>query len=282
MKLLISLQSLIVFGVAAQTAPINTFTLDKNAVLTIPVGSTRITTISFPGAIEAIDAANVSGDPKVPADFQLSYQPGSSFFSVRANRIGGSGNVNVVWKRTPYVLMLVETNAPYLSVLLKEPVLPQTLLAKRHPVTPLALVGLLETARAYPLLRSQHPDAVQGVQVAKLGQLSDLGDCEIKIEEAFRFDDEDALVFRLLIKNKTSIELRYDPTSLAVRVGGRVFPQAISDARGVVPPLAAEPAYFAIAGTPAGGRNELSLKNEFSITLRTISATTGAGPSPTP
>lgn len=282
MKLLINLQLLAAFSVAAQTEPIRTFTLNEQKVLTIPVARTRVTTVSFPGPIDAIDAANVSNDPRVPAEFQLSYQPGNSFFSVRAFGAGVSANVNVVWRKLPYVLLLVETNAPFLSVLLREPIAPEALLAKRQVTTPLHLVGLLETARAYPLLRTQHAEAVRGVQMAKLGQLSDLGECEIKIEEAYRFEEEDALVFRLLIKNKTAREFRYDPASLSVRVGGRMFPQAISDASGVVPPLAEDPAYFVISGTPDGGRNDLSLKNEFSVSLRALTSATQSTPSTRP
>jgi hypothetical protein len=276
MKLVINLQLLAAFSVAAQTEPIRTFTLNEKAVLTIPVARTRVTTVSFPGPIEAIDAANVSADPRLPGEFQLSYQPGNSFFSVRALGPSASGNVNVVWRKKPYVLLLIETNTPFLSVLLREPVTPEMLLTARPSMTPLRLVGLLETARAYPLLRTQHEEAVRGVQMGRLGQVSDLGDCDIKIEEAFRFEQEDALVFRLLIKNKTRLEFRYDPASLSVRVGGRMFPQAISDASGVVPPLAEEPAYLVISGAPDGGRNDLSLKNDFSIHLRALASVNAA------
>lgn len=277
MKPLVNLLLLTAFSAAAQTEPIRTLTLNELSVLPLPVSRTRVTTVTFPGPIDAIDAANVSADARVPTGFQLSYQPGNAFFSVRAVVPGASGNVNVVWKKKPYVLLLIETNTPLLSVLLREPVAPETLLASRQKTTPLQLVGLLQTARAYPVLRTQHPDAVRGVKVAQPGQVSDLGACEIHVAEVFRFEEQDALVFHLLLKNKTAQEFRYEPASLAVRVGGRLFPQAISDASGIVPPLGEAPAYFVIVGTPEGGRNELSLKNEFHITLRPV--TPAAAPS---
>ena len=59
--------------------------------------------------------------------------------------------------------------------------------------------------------------------------------------------------------------VRYLPGSFAVRVGQRVFPQAISDASGVLPPQAPQPAWFAIAGAPDGSRLDLSLNNDFVI-----------------
>ena len=47
--------------------------------------------------------------------------------------------------------------------------------------------------------------------------------------------------------------------------GNRLYNQSISDAPGVLPPNASSTVYFAITGTPDGGRNELSLKNEFNV-----------------
>jgi hypothetical protein len=35
----------------------------------------------------------------------------------------------------------------------------------------------------------------------------------------------------------------------------------------MIPPKGQAPAYFAVTGTPNGGRNDLSLKNDFTILL---------------
>ncbi len=50
-----------------------------------------------------------------------------------------------------------------------------------------------------------------------------------------------------------------------IRVGNRIYHQSISDAPGVLPPKALSTVYLAVTGTPDGGRNELSLKNQFSV-----------------
>ena len=60
------------------------------------------------------------------------------------------------------------------------------------------------------------------------------------------------------------------PESFALRVGNRLYYQSISDAPGVLPANAASTVYFAITGTPDGGRNELSLKNEFSVLVTRV------------
>ena len=96
-------------------------------------------------------------------------------------------------------------------------------------------------------------------------QITDFNDYEIRIEEVFRFNPEDTLVFHVTLRNKSDQEIRYLPDSFCVRVGNRLYHQSISDAPGVLPPKAASTVYFAITGTPDGGRNELSLKNEFSV-----------------
>ena len=61
------------------------------------------------------------------------------------------------------------------------------------------------------------------------------------------------------------------PESFCVRTGNRLYYQSISDAPGVLPPNSASTVYFGITGTPDGGRNELSLKNEFSVLVTRLS-----------
>ena len=58
--------------------------LDERVVVTVPVATNRVTTISFPGPIAAIDAVGVTADGKTPGQFQLAHTKGSTFLSVRA------------------------------------------------------------------------------------------------------------------------------------------------------------------------------------------------------
>jgi hypothetical protein len=68
----------------AKDKAIQDFILDEQTVYVIPVSGFRVTTISFPGPISAIDAAQVTIDPQKPAAFLIAHTKGSSFFSVRA------------------------------------------------------------------------------------------------------------------------------------------------------------------------------------------------------
>ena len=256
---------------AEEFKPIKDFSLDERVVYTIPVSGSRVTTISFPGSISAIDAAQVTVDGKAPENFQIAHTKGSHFFSVRALGKKAVTNVNVRWNNKTFVLELVESDAPLYSAIFQvadEPRKPQ-----RVAVTPNRLLALLDRAKAYPLLKEHHPEAVAQVEYTNYAQkprLMDYKSYEVQVEEAFRFDPEDTLVFRVLLRNKTEEPLRYSPDGFSLRVGERIYPQSISDASGTIPPRTEAPAYFAVTGTPNGGRNDISLKNEFIVVIDAV------------
>jgi hypothetical protein len=254
---------------SAKDRAIQEFPLDEQTVYTIPVSVNRVTTISFPGPISAIDAAQVTTDTRKTAAFQIAHTKGSSFFSVRALSKKTVTNVNIRWNKKTYVLELVESDNPLLSVIFQyQPdsagVIPPA------PVTPSRLLALLDKAKAYPVLIAYHPEAVAQVEYRSYEKEQRTVDCKdytIQIMEVFRFDPEDTLIFRVALKNKTDKELRFAPNGFSLRVGERTYPQSISDASGVIPPNGEVPAYFAVTGTPNGGHNDISLKNDFFVIL---------------
>ena len=228
-----------------------------------------MTSISFPGPISAIDAAHVTTDGKIPGLFQIAHTKGSYFLSVRALAKKAKTNVNIRWNNKTYVIELIESDEPLYSVIFQLPA-DKPNKNERVAVTPSRLLALLDKSKAYPLLKQNHPEAVAQVEYANFAQrpqIMDYKSYEVQIDEAFRFNPEDTLVFRILLRNKTDQELRYKPDGFALRVGERVYPQSISDASGSMPAKGETPAYFTVTGTPNGGRNELSLKNDFIVVL---------------
>ena len=260
----------------AQTAfagnPIQEFPLDDRRVYQIAVSPDRVTTISFPGPISAIDAAQVTVDGKSPALFQIAHTKGSYFLSVRALAKKVVTNVNVRWNNRTYALELRESDQPVYSVIFED----SSEQARRRTsvaVTPERLLVLLDKAKAFPLLKQFHPEAVEDVEYANFAnklQATDFKSYAVRIEEAFRFNPEDTLIFRVTLTNRTVQPLRYRPDGFSLRVGERVYPQSISDAAGSIPPNGTAPAYFAVTGTPDGGRNDISLKNSFTVILDAI------------
>ena len=64
---------------------------------------------------------------------------------------------------------------------------------------------MLDRAKAFPLLKEQQPESVADVDFTTYDGkplVSDFNDYEIQIEQAFRFNAEDTLVFRVAITNK--------------------------------------------------------------------------------
>lgn len=273
---LICCAALALDGFAA--SPIKDLSLDEQEVVVIPITNSRVTTVSFPGPIAALEGTGITTDGKQPAQFQLAHKPGAYFFSVRSLTKGAVTNLNVRWNEKTYVLELQDSSAPLLSVNF-HPALHRKDQRSRA-VTPGCLLGLLDTAKAYPALRDQHPEAVQGVEFVRYAQeqrVMDYRDYEIHLEEAFRFDAQDTIIFRVTLRNKREHDLQYHADSFSVRAGERVYSQSISDASGVMPAKSESPAYFAITGTPNGGRNDLSLKNEFIVRVAAAMPTVTVG-----
>jgi hypothetical protein len=254
---------------AEKSKAIQDFVLDEHQVYSIPVSTERVTTISFPGPISAVEAAQVTVDGKTPGLFQIAHTRGSYFLSVRALGKKATTNVNIRWNGHTYVLQLIESDTPLYSVIFQHAVDPPSN-SQSAPVTPHRLLALLDEAKAFPLLREYHPDAVTAVEYTNYEHVSQIMDYKtyaIQLEEAFRFSTDDTLIFRVMLTNKTDQPLQYRPDGFALKVGERLYPQSISDAAGVIPPKFQVPAYFAITGTPDGGRNNISLKNDFTVIL---------------
>jgi hypothetical protein len=261
---------------AQATNPIQRLVLDPLALPRIPVAVDRLTTVRLPSPPSDIESARVSTEPHPDALFLFSIQPGSASFSVRALCRNTNTTLNLSWKNQTYVFEFFESPQPWLSVTFDPPMepAPRTVSSVSRAVPPGRLLGMLDTAKAYGLLRQQHPAAVAGIEVVRPNTLRDYGTYTILTEEVFRFDAEDTLVFRIVISNPTGMALQYVPESLMVRAGTRIYYQSIAEAAGTVPPHSATPVYFAVTGSPDGTRNALSPKNDFLILLQRVEAVT--------
>jgi hypothetical protein len=252
----------------AQAAPaVKQFPLDERVVYEIPIAADAPTTLMFPSSLTAIEGANVSANPETPAPVLLAYTPGRTFFSVRALEPNAHAAINVVWKNKTYVLRFAVGAEPFGSVTFYEDELAGRSGALHRRVTPEVLLSLLDRAKSFTLVATQYPEAAQQIEHAAPGSVTYYRDFRVTIEEVFRFDPEDTLVFRLRFENSGESEVVYQPQRLAARVGSNVYYAAISDASGIVPPKASTTAFFAISGTPRGGRANLSVKNLFSVVV---------------
>jgi hypothetical protein len=258
------------------------FLLDDHTVYEVPVSGARVTTISFPSAIAAVDAALTTSDGKTPGFFQIAHTKGTAYLSVRALAKDATTNLNVRWNNRTYVFELRESPEPWYSVVLQSQPAKSNHISR--PLTPPRLIGLLDKAKAFSLLKTQQPDAVAGVEHRDLRdkpQISDCGDYEVRLMEAFRFPDDDTLVFQLTITNRTDKPIEHTPEKFEVHIGDRTVNPSVSDLTSSIAAHETVSGYIAVSGG-LEGPNNVSLKNEFTFALTRRDPTVETPTSPTP
>jgi hypothetical protein len=269
-KLLLISGAPIVAGAGSASPSIQDLILDDHTVYTVPVSGRRITTISFPGPISAIDGAFVTTDSKNPGLFQLAHTRGTSYFSARALAKDAITNLNVRWNGKTYVFELKESSEPWYSLVLQV----RDTTKQHRRLTSSRLLGLLDKAKAFQLLKAHYPESVADVDYRDATQepsISDCGEYEIRLQEAFRFNVDDTLVFRLSVKNKTAKAIEFTPERTQLKAGTRTYFPSVAQIAGAIPPNSTIEGYLAISGNPDGDRNELSLKNDFTFVLSRVS-----------
>ena len=261
---------------SAKAEAIKSLPLDDQTVYHLKVGSDKITTLSFPQPITALEGSGLSSDPKTPARMLLSYHAGDRFFSVRALSDEADADLNVIINRKVYVLELTGDKDPVQSVTFYPADEPPAETAGRPVMGPNRLFALLDKAKAYPLLAGQYPEMVSQIDQAEPFTQTLYEGFHVILSKVFRFDPEDALIFQVEFVNETDHPIIYVPQSLAVRVGSVVYWSALSDASGVIPAGSKDPktgaiteghshGYFVICGTAHGGRNHLAAQNKFNV-----------------
>jgi hypothetical protein len=272
---LILILTVLNFGVADAQA-IKSFPLDEQTVYHLKVVTDKVTTLVFPQPITALEGSGITADPKTPAKMLLSYHAGDRFFSIRALADPANATINVIINRKVYVIELATDKEPFQSVTFYPADEPPAQSAGQPNVGPSRLLGLLDKAKAYPLLAEQYPEMVSQIDKAEPFTQTLYEGFHVILTKVFRFDAEDALIFQVEFVNETDQPIYYIPQWLAVRVGSGVYWSALSDATGIMTAGEKDPktgkinpghsnGYFVICGTPHGGRNHLSVQNAFNV-----------------
>lgn len=223
------------------------------------------TTVTFPSAISKIAGVNVSTDGST--DFQISAQPGGYYFNLVALREGATGTLTVVFNRKTYILYLVQNNEKAFAAVnfTGGSGGGGASAGGGGAVTPARLLSLIDMAKAYDVLSKRYPTELRdSTRFAKKATFQ-FEKFQMDLLEVIRFNHEDTLVFKLLLRNDTDEEILYDKFSFSVQAGNRTYYMSAADATGVMPPKSSTYAFFTITGTPEGRRNNLAADNEFRI-----------------
>ena len=89
-KLLLIAQTIEFVAIHASGQQVQDLVLDDHTVYAVPVSGMRVTTVSFPSPISAIDGALITADGKTPGVFQIAHTKGTGYFSARALAKGAS------------------------------------------------------------------------------------------------------------------------------------------------------------------------------------------------
>jgi hypothetical protein len=147
---------------------------------------------------------------------------------------------------------------------------PRDALAKTKQISPARLLGFLDKVKAYPSLKLSAPEMFRNMEVAEPNSESSLEGLKLTLRRVIRDESLDSLGFEVELANQSDKDFLYDPESFGVRVGDEVYAEAISDAGGIVGSRKTLPAFFVIAGTATGGRNDLAVTNQFDVVMRQI------------
>jgi hypothetical protein len=261
--------------------------LNQDEPAIVKTGTNGITTLEFPYKIEALDGFGFSLNPSPdgPDLFQISFNKGTDFLSLKAMHAGVKGNLTVVIDGKVYSLFCVEDPDPSFVVIFEDNTVkpvssPRDLLAKSKQVSPGRLLGFLDKLKAYPTLKVSAPEMFKNMEVAEPDSQSSVDGLNVTLRRVIRDDALDSVGFEIEFSNQSGKDFLYDPESLGIRVGDEVYPEAISDAAGAVGAGKTLPAFFVVSGSANGERNDLAVSNKFDIVLRQIVGEQGSKGSP--
>ncbi|MDR2462298.1 MAG: hypothetical protein LBD30_00760 [Verrucomicrobiales bacterium] len=239
------------------------YPLDEHLVHEVPVTVSEGTTVlMFPSRISAIYAQRVSLDPADDADFAMTFQPGQFYFTVNARRDGVRDVISVVLGKQVYQIRVV---AAMDKAVLTASFFKVTRQEQASAVSPNKLLSLLDKSKLYHQLRQHYPREAEQIDHARPQTVLCYRDFTATVQDVWRYEAEDTLVFCVLLRNHSDRAVEFLTNEIAVRVGQRIYPAAIVDAAGVMPPYSTVPVWFAVSGSPDGGRNNLSVNNRWNV-----------------
>jgi hypothetical protein len=251
--------------------------LNQNEPAVVKLGTRGITTLEFPSKIEAIDGYGFSANPVPdgPDLFQISFNKGTNFLSLKAIREGVEGNLTVVLEGKVYSLFCKCVPDPSFVVIFeggagKAASNPKDVLAQSKQASPARLLGFLDKVKAFPSLKVSAPEMFQNMDIAEPNSDSSLDGLTITLRRVIRDNSLDSLGFEVELANKGNKDFLYDPESFGVRVGDEVYKESVSDAGGLVPAGKVQTAFFVVTGTALGSRNDLAVTNKFAVVLRQV------------
>jgi hypothetical protein len=128
------------------------------------------------------------------------------------------------------------------------------------------LISILSRAKGRAFLQNVNPALYDGWQERRgLALTSSNGGLRTTIKEIQQWPQKDALVFRCEVENLSARQLRFKPIDVRVRAGDSAYTAQLADSSGMVRPGQTTALDIVLQGNAAGGKEHLSIQNDFRI-----------------
>lgn len=195
---------------------------------------------------------------------------------MRGVRRGTPCYLTVRCDTTIFLFKLLSGEKANLAVVMQDPAASKTnpvrevkvddVVASRTMFSSAELVGILSKARQREFLETVNPDLYKGWQLRRdIALTSTSGDVTATITEIHKWPQKDAIVLRSRIENKGGKVFRFNPVDTKVRIGDRSYAVQLADGTGVADPGRTTLLDVVLQGNALGGKEHLSLQNDFRL-----------------
>ena len=251
-------------------------TLNQSEPAEVKIGLEGITTLEFPAKIETIQGYGFAVQPKPETDyFQLTFEKGTNFLSLKALRPGVCANLTVVLNERVYCIYCEEDTDPSFVVIFAAPGEngqfvatgeSQPVVFDKKTVSHDQLLNFLDKVKGYEALKTSSPDAVASLKVAEPQKSGKVAGIQTVIKRVVSDESLGLVGFEVELGNRTQQDFYFDPDGFSVRTGDATYEACISDAGGIVPVGTSVPAFFVT--TTHGGPTDLAVDGTFDLQLR--------------
>ncbi|MEQ1752449.1 MAG: hypothetical protein ABL974_23710 [Prosthecobacter sp.] len=249
----------------------------------IAINSNVATTITFPepvtlltgyGLVSEAGAANAMAQANVCVVHYDNTLPDT--IVVRLIKAGEPCHATVRTTSAMHLLRFISSPSANLAVIVSPPgqrsaareIDPNDVTHKRLNMSADELVGMLGKARNRKALQPLNPTLYTGWEERNsLDLTSTVKNRTSTIYEIQRWPAKDALVFRCWITNIGDTPYEFEPNGVKVRIGERSYPVQLADCSGLVQPNQKMPLDVILQGNIQGGREHLSINQDFRIEL---------------
>ncbi len=255
----------------------------KKLVNEVAINTTVATTITFPERITLMTGFGLVTEPGAAQQLEQSkvalvhYQNVlEDTLVVRLVKVGEPCHVTIRTAKHIHLLRFVPSDEANLAVIVPPPLekdaavqtTAENIVKNRINYSTEELVGVLSKAKNRKALQPLNPGLFTGwLERNDLDMSVTNNDLTAAIYEIQRQPAKDATVFRCWITNTGAQPYEFEPNGVKIRVGERAYDPQLVDCSGLVQPGQKVPLDVVLQGGPSGGREGLSINQDFRIEL---------------